>query len=292
MCQLIVHADDFGLSEKVNEGILRAHTRGILTSTSLMATGAAFDHAISIWQSTPTLDVGIHLTLVEEDPVVLAKNVPSLVNGEHQFHQNAVEFIKQYLKGKICLQEVQRELEAQILKVKNRGIRLSHIDSHQHIHMLPKIHEITVGLAKKFGIPAIRLTRETFHLGMLKEKGLFSRLLPLLVLNRFSRSPGDSEVMRIDYFFGFFFSGILNKTNLMKVLHHLPPSGTCELMCHPGLDDPQSRYSHWKYCWQDELQALLDAEISRILQEKEISLISYRDLALLRRRKPQLTVSK
>jgi hopanoid biosynthesis associated protein HpnK len=279
MCQLIVHADDFGLSEKVNEGILQAHTRGILTSTSLMATGAAFDHAISIWQSNPTLDVGIHLTLVEEAPVVLAKHVPSLVKSKHQFHQNAVEFIKQYLKGKIRLQEVQLELEAQILKVINRGIRLSHIDSHQHIHMLPKIHEITVGLAKKFGIPAVRLTRETLHLGMLKEKGLFSRLFPLLVLNRFSRFPGDSDVARTDHFFGFFFSGVLNKTNLMKVLDHLPPSGICELMCHPGLDDPHSSYSHGKYLWQDELQALLDKELPIILLKKGITLISYRDLA-------------
>lgn len=282
MTDLIVHADDFGISEKVNEGILQAHAHGILTAASIMANGAAFKHAIEICNSTPTLDVGVHLTLVEEDPLLSANVIASLVNKEGRFHRNATEFAKRYFMGRIRLQEVKQELESQILGVMNNGISPSHLDSHQHIHMLPKVHKITVELAKKYGIPAIRSTREMIYFGMLKERGLFSRFLILLVLNGISRLLENQGVIRTDHFVGFFFSGILNKTNLMKVLDHLPPSGSCELMCHPGLDDPHSTYSHWKYCWQDELQALLDTELPRILLQKGITLVSYRDLAVQR----------
>ena len=79
-CKLIVHADDFGLSEQVNEGIVEAHCKGIVTSTSLMATGAAFESAISLSRSTPTLDVGIHLTLTEEEPLSKKNSIPCKIN--------------------------------------------------------------------------------------------------------------------------------------------------------------------------------------------------------------------
>ena len=282
MTILIVHADDLGISKKVNEGILQAHTQGILTSASIVANGAAFEHAIEICNSFPTLDVGVHLTLVEEQPLFNTDVIESLVNGEGRFHYNAKEFAKKYLMGRIRLREVKQELEAQIRKVLSSGINVSHLDSHQHIHMLPKIHEITVEIAKQYGIPAIRSTRERFHSGMLKDRTLFSRLFFLLVLNRIPRQIEDPAVLKTDHFFGFFYSGILNKANLMNVIEYLPSDGTCELMCHPGLDDPQSPYSHWKYSWQDELQALLDRELPGILQKKGVTLISYRDFARLK----------
>lgn len=281
MCKLIVHADDFGLSEKVNEGILRAHTRGILTSTSLMATGAAFDHAIGIWQTTPTLDVGIHLTLVEEKPLLEAEIVPSLVDGKGRFYDHAKEFAKRYLTGRIRIQEVQRELEAQIRKVLSSGINVSHLDSHQHLHMLPKILNIVVKLAQKYGIPAIRIPSEKLHFNMLWKSGSITRVMQSLVLKILCKMGDCADLLGTDYFFGFLFSGNLNKENLRKVLQHLPSNGTCEIMCHPGSDDPHSRYSHWGYHWLDELNALLDPEISDFLRYKRIKLISYRQLAIL-----------
>ena len=278
MINLIVHADDLGISKKVNEGILQAHTNGILTSASIIANGAAFEHAVEICRSVPTLDVGVHLTLVEEQALLTSDVIATLVNSDRKFHRNAKEFAKKYFMGKIRLTEVKQELEAQVRKVLSSGIKVSHLDSHQHLHMLPRIHEITAKIAKQFEIPAIRFTREKIRLSMLKEMRLFSRLFLLSVLNRMPRLPEDLEVKQTDHFAGFLFSGILNKRNLMKVLANLPYDGTCELMCHPGFDDPHSLYSHWKYFWQDELDALLDKDLPGILQEKGILLISYRDL--------------
>ncbi|HEY4713486.1 MAG TPA: ChbG/HpnK family deacetylase, partial [Aquirhabdus sp.] len=116
-CKLIVHADDFGISEQVNDGILKAHLNGILTSTSIMATGAAFDHAVSISNSVPSLDVGIHLTLVEEKPLLEMRQISSLLDNNGRFYGHATIFTKKYLFGKIRIDEVVHELDAQIQKV-------------------------------------------------------------------------------------------------------------------------------------------------------------------------------
>ena len=277
--KLIVHADDFGISERINEGILQAYLHGVLTSTSIMASGAAFEHAISMYESTPTLDVGVHLTLVEEQPALDAEIVQSLVDRDGKLHPHASIFTSKYLTGRINLGDVQRELEAQIKKVISYGVSVTHLDSHQHLHMLPRIRRITVELAKKYDIPAIRFPRERVRIAMLKQHGSISRVLQLFVLNLFCHLGRNAIRLRTDHFVGFFYGGNLHKDNLQKVLEHLPPSGVCELGCHPGLDDLNTRYSHWGYCWEDELKALMDPEVSDWLQRKGIQLISYRQFA-------------
>jgi len=278
MLHLIVHADDFGLSEKVNEGILESHLNGILTSTSIMATGSAFDHAISIAKSLPSLDVGVHLTLVEEEPVLDSDTLPSLINKDGKFHFGAMEFTKRYMTGKICLQEVESELQAQITKVTNSGVNVSHLDSHQHLHMLPRVLNITVELAKKFGIHAIRIPKESVHVNMLAERRFFSRVPALLILRFFCHKARNMPVTRTDHFAGFFYGGNLHKKNLQKVIKHLPINGTCELMCHPGIDDPVSNYDHWGYHWSKELEALTNPVVSSLISSKGIKIISYREL--------------
>ena len=153
MLKLLVHADDFGLSEEVNEGILRAHRDGVLTSTSLMANGAAFEHAVGLTRTTPSLDVGIDLTLVEERPILDPREIPSLVDKDGRFHPHITTLAKLYLQGKIRPEEVHRELEAQIRKVRSHGVAISHADSHQHAHMLPDILRTTVELARSTTFP-------------------------------------------------------------------------------------------------------------------------------------------
>jgi hopanoid biosynthesis associated protein HpnK len=277
--RLIVHGDDFGLSERVNEGILQSHQGGILTSASIMANGAAFEHAVGICQGVSTLDAGIHLTLVEENPVLKANLVPSLVDATGRLHRHATTFTRRYFAGKIRLQEVQCELEAQIQKVISQGVTVSHLDSHQHLHMLPQVLDITIKLARKYGIKAIRLPRETIRLYMLGGEGAVARVWQLLILNTFCRFGKNTSSVRTDHFVGFFFSGNLHKKNLHKVFESLPTTGTCELMCHPGLADSSTRYAHWRYHWAIELTALTDPEIAEFLRQRGVRLISYRELA-------------
>jgi hopanoid biosynthesis associated protein HpnK len=277
-CKLIVHADDFGISEQVNSGILEAHNQGILTSTSIMATGAAFEDAVAMCRTAPALDVGIHLTLVEEQSLVSKELIPSLLDADGRFYGHATAFTKRYFAGKIRIAEVIRELEAQIQKVLDHGLAISHLDSHQHVHMLPDIWRAVVGLAKKYHIPAVRLAREKLRVYMLQETGAVARIPPLLVLNLLAGLRGGAEVMSTDHFVGFFFGGNMVKTNLKTVLQNLPAFGTCELMCHPGHGDADSHYRHWHYNWADELAALVDPEIRNLLSNRGVKLISYRDL--------------
>jgi len=277
-CKLIIHADDFGLSEKVNQGIVKAHCNGIVTSTSLMATGAAFESAIELSRSTPTLDTGIHLTLTEEEPASKRDDIPTLLDNDQCFHDHAITFIKRYMVRKISLDEVKQELDAQICKILDYGVSVSHLDSHQHIHMLPGIRKVVGELAKKYAIPAIRYPKESMMLYMLKEEGGLNRLAQLLGLNTFCTIARTSGTQQPDRFFGFFYGGSLTKERLWKILQQLDPGATNEIMCHPGMYDDTCKYNHWGYHWQNELDALTDQKIKNHIDSSGIKLISYADI--------------
>jgi hopanoid biosynthesis associated protein HpnK len=277
--RLIVNADDFGLSEAVNEGIVEAHRRGIVTSTSLIASGAAFEDAVRLAQAIGTLDVGVHLTLTEEEPVSDRSDVPSLLDGDGRFHPHTASFVKHYFAGRISLDEVERELDAQIARVVSNGVHVSHLDGHQHVHMVPGIRRVASRLADKYCIPAIRFPKELPRRYMVRERNSTSRLLQLLALNAFCTAADIRGTTRPDHFVGFFYGGRLNKPNLMRVLETLPDEGTCELMCHPGRQDVRSARAHWQYQWQEELDALTDRDVRAWLQAHGIELVSYATLA-------------
>jgi chitin disaccharide deacetylase len=279
MLRLIVNADDLGLTEEVNEGILCAHRNGIVTSSSLMAVGEAFDDAVARCNQVPGLDLGVHLTLVEERPCLDPDVIPTLVDSTGRFHRHAILFAKKYFAGQISVEEVERELEAQVEKVLSRGISISHLDSHQHVHMLPQISAIVMKLARQHDIPAIRVPYEPIRPYMLRGSGALSRLLQLAILNCFSTLARSRINCRVDHVVGFHTSGRLDQNKLKNLLDALPGNGICELMCHPGVRDPFSPYLHWGYHWQDELEALIHPEIKKYCHHKKIRLVSYRELA-------------
>lgn len=279
-CRLIVHADDFGLSEKVNEGIVDAHRNGIVTSTSLMATGPAFDSAIELARSIPTLDIGIHLTLIEEKPLLRKKEIPSLLSENGCFYGHATSFIKPYLFREVSLLEVEKELDAQIQRILRHGLPVSHLDSHQHIHMLPGIHRIVRKLARKYSIPAIRYPKESIKRYMFKVPGNFSRIMQLFSLIMFCNISRTHGTLHPDKFFGFFSGGNLTKEDLVRILENLEDHSTSEVMCHPGMLDRDNRLGHWNYHWQNELDALTDNDIKNLLSKNNIQLISYADLTV------------
>lgn len=276
--RLIVHADDFGLSEAVNLGILDAHLSGVLTSTSVMASGEAFDHAVKLSKDHPSLDVGIHLTLVEERPTLDPKEISSLVGNDGRFHKHATIFARKYLQRRISLDDVRRELDSQIRKVLASGLPISHLDSHQHLHMLPGILKITFDLAGEYDIPWVRFPREALGLHMFKKLSGMARVLQMVVLNSFCCLGERRFAIRTDHFAGFYYGGALNKDNLLSLISNLPVSGTCELMCHPGRDDPSTARGHWAYRWPDELEALTSFETREALKTRGLALTSYRDL--------------
>ena len=280
MARLIVHADDFGLTEMVNAGIFKAYKEGFLTSTSIMAVGEGYEHAIEIAGVEAGLDVGVHLTLIEEKPLLPAHNVRSLVTGGGRFPADAFLFFKRYCCGKIKIVEVYRELDAQICKVLESGIKVSHLDSHQHLHMLPGVLQVTLRLARKYNIKAIRFPGEKIKpLLLWKRPAPLHRVLLSQFLRCFCIAGRKKELIPVPDFYGFINSGSLKKEDVVRILKSLPDKGTAELMCHPGLDDPKSPYHHWNYRWQEELDVLLNPELPSLLRKLNVTLISYRDIA-------------
>jgi len=273
--RLIVHADDFGLSEPVNRAVLAAHENGIVTSTSIMAGGAAFEHAAALARRCPSLDIGVHLTLTEQRPV--ADSVPSLVDSEGKFAPHATRFAMRYARGAIALADVRAELAAQIRRVREHGIAPSHLDGHQHVHVLPGIARVVAELARENGISAVRVPAERVRGYMLKDPSHLKRVAEQLAIGALC-AFAPSPLRRVDRFVGFYFGGRLNEENLRIVLDHLPARETVELMCHPGLDDPASPYDHWGYAWAAETAALTSPSIRGLLEQRGVRLIGYRDV--------------
>jgi chitin disaccharide deacetylase len=281
MRRLIVNADDFGLHEAVNRGIYEAHTRGIVMSASLMAGGAAFENAVDVARSCPELGVGVHLTLVGGRPVLPPQEVSTLVDAQGRFCASYPVFLARYLTGRVNLAEVEQELTAQIEKMRLAGIAPTHIDSHQHLHVLPGIGELVLALARRFSIRAIRIPAEpvAFLGGMLPSPGRFGGRFGLTLLaNLFRQHCLAAGFAVTQHFFGMLAGGRMNEILLQKIIQTLP-KGDSEIMVHPGADSQvlASEYS-WGYHWEEEMQALVLPGIRDMLKMKAVQLISFREL--------------
>ena len=281
MRRLIVNADDFGLHAAVNRGILAAHTEGIVSSTSLMAGGAALDDAVRIAKQCPQLGVGVHLTLVGARPVLPVAEVSSLLDEAGDFYGSYPLFIKRFLRGKIRLAEVERELAAQIDRVRMAGIQPSHLDSHQHLHVLPGIGGIVLDLARRFSIRAIRIPAEPVAfigatpatVGRLAGRGGLTMLA-----NLFRQQAAAAGIRTSDHFYGMLAGGQLTEPAILAILRRLPP-GDSELMTHPGFaDESLADAFRWDYQWDAERQALTAPAVRALLAERQIRLISFREL--------------
>ena len=160
MRQLIVNADDFGLTTQVSWGILDAHRGGIVTSTTLMANGGAFDIAVSMARREYALGIGVHLNLTEGLPVSPAWKIPTLVDHQGRLHLSPRRLAQGIMTRQVSLADVETELWQQIWKVVRAGILPTHLDGHKHVHVLPGVSDIVIRLAQEFSIPSIRCPGE------------------------------------------------------------------------------------------------------------------------------------
>jgi predicted glycoside hydrolase/deacetylase ChbG (UPF0249 family) len=271
--KLIVNADDFGISEAVNRGIVDAHDRGIVTSTSLMATGPAFEHAVELVRSRPRLAVGVHLTLTEQRPLTAALG---LVTAHGTFPPHAAQLLRRALGKRIPLPDVHRELDTQIRRVHTAGIAISHLDGHQHVHVLPGVARVVADLAAVHGIPAVRYPTERLRRYMLRNAKYLRRVAEQAALNLFCRAAPLEHLRRSEGFVGFYFGGRLDEANLATVLEHLPADGTVELMCHPGAEDMRPT-GEWQYAWAAERDALTSPRIRELVRARGVQLVARRE---------------
>ena len=288
---LIVNADDLAWAEGVNRGIAEAHRNGIVTSTTILANGAAFASAVDLVKVTPSLGVGVHLNLSDGKPVSPPETVPSILNDRGEFKGGPDALLLRVARRNLRLKEVEIEWESQIQKVVNAGIQPTHLDGHKHVHMLPGMFEIVLRLAKRNNIAAVRIshegstlraalsTGEKQNIPLVMKQGVQARVLKLLA--RDARALSEAAgIASTDYFCGIAQTGELTIEGMKCLLQNLP-EGTTEMMCHPGFMDKELEESATRL--QDsrelEVQILTSPDIRNLVASQGIRLIDYAFLA-------------
>lgn len=263
-------ADDFGLSAGINRGVATAYREGIVTSTSLLANAARWEGAVSTALRLPGLKVGVHLTLVGGVPVLDPARIPSLAPEGGRFRESWREFLPAWLAGWIDREEALSEWRAQIRRVLDSGLKPAHLDSHQHLHVLPDLWVIALELAREFGIPRIRVPREQ---GAALPGARPGRRLARRALSLVARCPLLNGAPRsCDRFFGGAEAGHLSISSLGSILRAIP-EGWSELMVHPGHPEPALTHDYpWGYDWESEVRALCAEETWRELRRCGIEL--------------------
>lgn len=253
---LIVTADDLGLTAGVNRAVRRAHLEGIVTSTSLLAVGRAFDGAAAMLRATPTLELGAHLALVGEDPPLLtAREIPSLVDRRGAFPLSYRTVVARGLAGRIDPDDVRRELSAQLDRVLEVGVPVTHVDTHQHTHLWPTVGAVVTELAVARGIPAVRLPHS-------HARGVVGLGVAALA-RRLARNLHRADRTSTRDYAGLDEAGALDASRFAAALSALATRGaaTAEINAHPSEpDDPDLGRFAWGYRWGDELAGLLDPQ--------------------------------
>ncbi len=287
MKEVILNADDFGFTRGVNEGIIRAHRDGILTSATLMANGTAFDDAVERAKANPRLGIGCHLVLTGGFAVAPPEEIPSLVDARGRLPVSLGRLVTRVSSGTIPVIEIEKELRAQIEKIRRAGIEPTHLDTHKHSHVHPRIMNVLGRVAQEFGITRVRNPvenlgdswRTTRGTGAGLMKNLASAASVRAVASRFKAISRKYGLRSPDHFLGLAATGQLGAAALCRLIDTLQ-EGKTEIMLHPGICDAELAMtgSRLQQQRQMEMEALLAPEVRRAVTELRIRLISYKEL--------------
>jgi hopanoid biosynthesis associated protein HpnK len=286
--RLIVNADDFGFTSGVNRAIVEAHTRGVVTSSTLMAKGPAFDQATELSKAVPSLSIGCHVVLIDGEPVVEPGTIPSLTQ-DGRFRDGLKSFAARALAGRLDAGEIELEASAQIRRIQSAGISVSHVDTHKHTHLFPAILRPLLRAAAACGVRAVRNPfgpKFPLRSGqLLARPGLWTRFAEVRVLGRFAgkfREAVDREgFTTTNGTLGIEVTGTLDET-LFRAIGESVPDGTWEFVCHPGYNDGdlQRARTRLRESREMELRVLTLPAAREVLAKDGVELISYRDLVL------------
>ena len=286
MRRLIVNADDFGLTQGVNRAIVEAHSQGIVTSSTLMANGRAFDDAVQRVTSATRLSVGCHVVLVDGSPVFEKTNttLSDAKFKDGRFYESLNGFALRLIRGRINDDDIEAEATAQIRKLQAAGIVVSHLDTHKHTHILPRVLRPLLRAARACGVSAIRNPFGPVHISVVaKRPRLWKRFSQVTVLNRlgtsFRKSVAAAGILTPDGTVGIVATGAMDLRLFESIVSSLP-EGTWELVCHPGYHDAELAVirTRLRDSRVQELQLLTSPEALEILARSGVQLTSYREL--------------
>ncbi|MDQ1336988.1 MAG: hypothetical protein QG552_3938 [Thermodesulfobacteriota bacterium] len=277
--RVIFHGDDFGLTSGVNRGIIRSFREGLLTSASILAAGEAALEAMSLARDAPALDMGVHLTLCDERPVLRPRDLSSIIPSGDRFPSRN-RLLRRIFSGQIDYREVGAEWRAQVETILHAGIRISHIDSHQFVHLFPGLLSVCLKIVRAYDIPFVR----DAIVDPASLKAGLRRLIQWIGLAGWSRLYASrllAPACRVIPSVGFLSAGgRLTREALLHTLTRLQSktsAPTVEVILHPGTGDAHTLYiyRHWGYDWKRDLDLLTDAGLKNDLAQRGIQPTSF-----------------
>lgn len=276
---VVVTADDFGLSEEVNEAVEEAHRKGVLTAASLMVTGPAAGHALSIVERLPTLRLGMHLVLSEELPALPVDEIPNLVTREGRLRRGVGALAFDLALRPSVRRQIRREISAQFTAFGKIGRPLDHVNAHKHFHLHPLVARDLFGIGAAFGMRAIRCPLEP-RATLARADDMANLLAPSLIYPwaRLVRLAASRRGVRTaDAVFGLRWSGRMGARRLRGLFRNLP-EGLIEIYTHPAVSNDFAGHAEG-YHYTDELAGLVDREVVAAARNSGHRLAGYADAA-------------
>jgi len=279
--RLVINADDFGLCEGVNKGILQAYADGVLTSTSLMVNMPASEQAAGLARKTAGLGIGVHLNLTEGRPVSDAACIGALVDSSGGFAYSPGRLALRSLFSSDIRVAIEAELTEQVKWVIRRRIKPTHLDSHKHVHCFPAIFSIVCRIARRFQIGAVRYGYEPGYVSKppfpITDADGRKRARTVRMMAKVNRWQ-NADFFKTDAFFGAAHTGRIG-VNFLKAVALYNTARTAELMTHPGLaydiDAGQTRLVKQR---QAELDALCSEQAKKYFENAGVKLVHYGQL--------------
>jgi len=275
--RLIINADDFGISKSVNRAVIAGWQNGLLTSASLMVTGAAFDDAVALVRLNPGMQTGLHLTLVQGLSATRHKGFPALTHHDGTFPDDPVFAGMRMFFLKSLQKQIEAEVVAQIEKFLATGIPLTHLDGHLNIHMHPTVFAILCRLMPKYGISTCRLSRERFAIERQISSGrAYEKAVNAFIFGRLAKHCLPELKMRrigfADEVKGTLNSGRITEDYLLKCLDNLQ-EGLTEIYLHPA-DSDSLQTPEYKHV--EEMTAITSRKVLDKIKSLGITLCNYR----------------
>lgn len=278
MRYLIINADDFGMSQEVNEGIKRGIEAGVITSVSVMMNMPYSDDAITFLQKHPEVSVGLHFNITEGSPTLKPKQITTLIREDNSYFHWSSLLIKLVLR-QCSMEEVNRALINQYRRLKSTGLKITHIDSHHHIHLFPSIFNGVVNFAHQEKVAALRSRR--FNLWSLSNsirKGVLPKqclILSVCLFNNFF-SKNSLDLSGVNSIYDLNWDTHLTEEKFLKIIRNLS-AGVTEIICHPAV---MSKDGNEKFLRPRKhgLDLLLSKSFLHELKKNQIQLISRHQL--------------
>ena len=274
--RLIITADDFGLTLGVNDAVEQAHTHGVLSTASLMVTGAAAADAVARARRLPNLKVGLHLVLVEGATVLPKALVPDLLDKRGLLSSDQVRLGIRYFALPAVRQQLAAEIRAQFEAFRDTRLPLDHVNAHKHMHLHPVVARLMLAIGREFGVRAVRIPAEPAILLAAAGVPPSAAASMLRAWTKQLRWQARRAGMMVnDHVFGIAFSGRMTSDRVIPVLSSLP-SGLTEIYFHPAaakeslIGKLMPDYDH-----QAELECLLDSRFRAAVEDSGIEMTTW-----------------